>query len=584
MKERILNMSKELTGKNGKIVGTDVYFQAMNQQFKIEEVVKVSKEYKYLDGLKELVQCCNEMISMIYQDVKSSAYILAFIPEKDRKETAELVKAMGEIIQKWGSHNVNVDRIVSYVLLSSKESKRKSSESFGNIEKAEKKIRSNTGNNISISEKLNMLQKALNSNVSKAASNDLKKFAFLSSVEQGKGNAFLADVYYYYQYKWNEKIYKGKNGKRLCSKEYNMEIVKKIFRNEFPIKYSYGSAKKYVYEIDKMLKNIYNQIESDIKQGEREHHYIQDKNGKILIYAIEQLQKSGIQCSNLKNNIENLMWFVGGNSQKILQLQKKLNILGMKGSRGKLKEDGVFGEETLCAWNQVSKSLVSGSVPVLTYVDILQSNLTDVTHEVVVKDISNAKLNNSKLKNLSDMNDYSMLFYAKNGKKSRAFMLDRPHYEKGKELSFHINYDADKPIFLKKYLNHKEISESTYIRFKNFTKAGKAVRIGGKVLLVAGVLLDTLELGNTIIDDLSDVDKKIGKKTGMTAAKIGSRWAGAAIGAKLGAMAGSGIGTAVAPGFGTAIGGTVLSLVGGIAGAVGGEEFANWVFDITDLV
>ena len=37
-------------------------------------------------------------------------------------------------------------------------------------------------------------------------------------------------------------------------------------------------------------------------------------------------------------------------------------------------------------------------------------------------------------------------------------------------------------------------------------------------------------------------------------------------------------------GIGTAIGGAVLCLAGGVAGAVGGEEFANWVFDITDLV
>ena len=70
----------------------------------------------------------------------------------------------------------------------------------------------------------------------------------------------------------------------------------------------------------------------------------------------------------------------------------------------------------------------------------------------------------------------------------------------------------------------------------------------------------------------------------MTAAKIGSRWAAAAIGVKLGTMAGSGIGTAVTPGSGTTIGGAVLDFVRGIAGVVGEEDFVNWVFDITDLV
>ena len=121
------------------------------------------------------------------------------------------------------------------------------------------------------------------------------------------------------------------------------------------------------------------------------------------------------------------------------------------------------------------------------------------------------------------------------------------------------------------------------MRFKNFTKVGKVIRIGGKSLLVAGVLLDTLELGNIVIDDLNDADKKIGKKTGITVAQIGGRWAGATAGAKIGAMAGAGIGTAVAPGIGTAIGGAVLGLAGGTAGAIGGEAFVNWVFDITDL-
>ena len=58
------------------------------------------------------------------------------------------------------------------------------------------------------------------------------------------------------------------------------------------------------------------------------------------------------------------------------------------------------------------------------------------------------------------------------------------------------------------------------------------------------VALDTLELGNAVIDDLNDADKKIGKKTGMALAKICGRWVEAVIGAELG-------------------------LAGGIAGAIG---------------
>ena len=44
----------------------------------------------------------------------------------------------------------------------------------------------------------------------------------------------------------------------------------------------------------------------------------------------------------------------------------------------------------------------------------------------------------------------------------------------------------------------------------------------------------------------------------MVVTKIGGRWVEAVIGAELG-------------------------LAGRIAGVIGGEEFVNWVFDITDL-
>lgn len=215
----------------------------------------------------------------------------------------------------------------------------------------------------------------------------------------------------------------------------------------------------------------------------------------------------------------------------------------------------------------------------LSYVDILQSDITGITHRLISKN-SLITLKNGKQVNL----EYSILMQKIGGKDRAIFRLDKPHIKDGKMLGYHINYDGAASKYIVNSLDHREISEAMYLRFRNFQKIGKVVRIGGKVLLVAGILLDTMELGNTVIDDLNDADKKIGKKTGMAAAEIGSRWAGATIGAKLGAMAGSGIGTAVAPGLGTAIGGAVLGLAGGIAGAVGGEEFANWVFDITDLV
>lgn len=59
---------------------------------------------------------------------------------------------------------------------------------------------------------------------------------------------------------------------------------------------------------------------------------------------------------------------------------------------------------------------------------------------------------------------------------------------------------------------------------------GKVVEIGGRVLLVAGVVLDALELCNTIDDDLHDADQKIGKKTYSSIASIGGNWAGGTLG------------------------------------------------------
>ena len=97
----------------------------------------------------------------------------------------------------------------------------------------------------------------------------------------------------------------------------------------------------------------------------------------------------------------------------------------------------------------------------------------------------------------------------------------------GKEFNyFHINTVEGMRLKKGKYvpdtefqrrninaLNHIEISEDAHRILKDFDGVEKKVRIAGRVLLVAGAALDTLELYQTIENDLHDADRKIGKKT-----------------------------------------------------------------------
>lgn len=124
--------------------------------------------------------------------------------------------------------------------------------------------------------------------------------------------------------------------------------------------------------------------------------------------------------------------------------------------------------------------------------------------------------------------------------------------------------------------NHYPLSDDAYNVLKDLKSTGKKVRIACKVLLVAGVALDVLELGTAIQEDLNDVDGKLGRTTVSTVASIGGSWAGGALGAKAGAL----LGALAGPAAPVAI--PVLSIAGGIGGAFGGDKFAQWVIDITD--
>ena len=115
--------------------------------------------------------------------------------------------------------------------------------------------------------------------------------------------------------------------------------------------------------ITSSLENIAKEIERDLEQGLRDNDYIRDENADNLRAALKQLERCGVRCYSLEKRVDDLAWFVGGDPDKIRQLQQKLNELGI-GER--LKEDGVFGAKTRKAMAKLVQNIVDYVAAFLT--------------------------------------------------------------------------------------------------------------------------------------------------------------------------------------------------------------------------
>lgn len=283
--------------------------------------------------------------------------------------------------------------------------------------------------------------------------------------------------------------------------------------------------------------------------------------------ATQVLLRCGVNIS-IDSIVDNLAWFVGGDTVKIRRLQSKLNEVHM-GEH--LTEDGVYGKKTLYAWTTLLNDLERGTVPTLCWTDLLQNTQTGIT------------IGHTKNGGLEDLNNALMI-----GKHPYIRFDPVP---KGTETAWvrglkttidypHVNFD---PVsnsnflydYIQKQYNHYPLTDDAYNILKDLEGTGKKVRVAGKVLLVAGIVLDALELGLAVDADLNDADRKLGKTTVSAAVSIGGRWAGASVGAKFGAALGAMTGPAAPVTI------SILSIMGGIGGSFAGDYLAKWVVDIT---
>ena len=91
------------------------------------------------------------------------------------------------------------------------------------------------------------------------------------------------------------------------------------------------------------LERIVRELERDLEQGLRDNDYIRDENADHLRAAIKQLERCGVRCYSLERTVDDLAWFVGGDADKIREVQRLLNATGLV---SRLQEDGVYGQKT----------------------------------------------------------------------------------------------------------------------------------------------------------------------------------------------------------------------------------------------
>lgn len=403
--------------------------------------------------------------------------------------------------------------------------------------------------------------------ISSAAGKDQKKLAFLTDISQGKDESFLKLVASTYENSGPIREVWGACGYAIGSSGYLNHIERIVFPQSLSRAYGATSGlPDYAGALRSGLHSIADQLQADLEQNTRDNNYITDNTEKRLTEAVSDLSRCGVPTFSFYHKIKGLAWYVGGDAANIQQLQRELKQLGF-GTQ--ITEDGVYGERTEAARADFINELLHGTVPSLVWIDPLQSTLTGIS--TTTKAIRKTGEEFSRL--------------VADGFGTPLFSADMHSYH-GRANYYHINVHAlpDAPAWqasLAENLDHTEISKEAYDLLKNFENVGKVVQIGGRVLLVAGVVLDALELCSTIDDDLHDADQKIGKKTYSSIASIGGRWTGGVLGAKGGAMLGATIGTAILPGLGTAIGGAVGGVVLGVAGSSGGSALGRWVIDIT---
>lgn len=476
-------MSQELVGACGAVVGSEDYFQRINQGTIVAPFMISSSGYQYYSAVGQLGARCVSVLDEIYSDLQSAGALLSELSPERKSNLHQFIS--------------NLDEAANFV-----------SPAFT------------------------------------CAS------GCRSILEQG-GSMMSSSI-------------AGIWGTDIGSTSYMQSKCSPIFQSIFA-----DPLASIVQTIVSDLTTIANQISADLNTGVSQHHYMTDENGDAIQSAIYELERCNISALR-SPEVRKLCWYSGIPQDKVLTLQKALNkIPGFD----TLTEDGVYGEKTSNVWLNFASNLTHGSFPSLTFIDPLQSSLKHYRYiPKIVGDNSFLQIyHDSVSKPLLRLDRHAINI-------DGTWTPNVPHLN----LSALDNAPQWQKRIAARNNGHLQISEEAYDILKNLDQTTKIVQVGGKILAVSGAVLDAIELGTAISDDLAGADQKLGKTTATAGARIIGSWGGSVAGAKLGAMLGASIGSVV-PILGTAVGGIAGGIILGVVGSYAGSWAGETIVDITDI-
>ncbi len=332
-------MSKELIGKNGKVVGSIEYLSELNKGCMLSNMVGNYK-YNYYDVIKSTASKCVKMIDKVHHDLNFYKDDIILLNDKDKCETIEIIKGMSDLCVIARITSTKADKCIN-LLATKRSSKLKSGASNSDVEKSANFVLKNKHYNKRDS--IAILASCIKNGEKIGTNKDPKKQAYINEVKISSKNGYLEDVRKRVMFKDKKRTIADKDHKILCSKDYNRNITSVIMKYENTKgKFDFGN------QIRESFKYIYKTIENDLSKGIKDNDYIVTENADNLKKLIKDVVNCGEKNYNLTTSIDKLSWFIGGDKEKILKLQKMLNAQTV--TSVKLLEDGVFGRLTKSAW------------------------------------------------------------------------------------------------------------------------------------------------------------------------------------------------------------------------------------------